>query len=77
MAIHKPTYEAGMRISYDIRSLEVTVAFRGRIIMIGVSANEHDAVNAGESHCQRLGWRCDPMRTSGGRVLRNRWGGSI
>ena len=53
----KPTYEPGMKISYDRTSKRVIVAFRGRITVLPESYDsEENGIGAGESHCRRLGW---------------------
>jgi hypothetical protein len=53
----KPTYEAGMKITYDATSKRVVVAFRGRIsVLPGNYESETDGIKAGELYCRQHGW---------------------
>ena len=53
----KPSYESGMKITYDPTSQRVVVAFRGRIKVLPDSYDTEDSgIKAGEMHCLQLGW---------------------
>jgi len=54
----KPTYEPGMKVSYDPTTHRVVVAFRGRITVIpGTYDSELRGIAAGEAHCRGQGWK--------------------
>jgi hypothetical protein len=52
-----PHYEPGMNFTYDEKSGKVSVAFRGRIVVLSETyATENYARAAAESFCKRQGW---------------------
>ena len=54
----KPTYEPGMRITYDATSKRVVVAFRGRISVLPETYESEDkGTAAGEGFCRHQGWK--------------------
>jgi hypothetical protein len=53
----KPSYEPGMKVTYDDTSQRVVVAFRGRITVLpGTYDTEDKGIKAGEAHCRSHGW---------------------
>jgi hypothetical protein len=55
-----PTYEPGMKITYDQTSKKVVVAFRGRITVLPeICETEEDGLKAGEKFCRGQGWKPD------------------
>ncbi|MGZ2487265.1 hypothetical protein ACVITL_005850 [Rhizobium pisi] len=51
-------YEKDMLIVWDMLSKDVAVSFRGRSYFVaGPFPDRKTAVQAGEDHCRKLGWR--------------------
>ncbi len=70
----KPTYEPGMKVTYEPRSKRVVVAFRGRITVLpDPCETEAQAVAAGEAYCRRAGWNPADPAMDGQKLLRGRW----
>jgi hypothetical protein len=52
-----PTYEPGMKITYDQTSKRVVVAFRGRITVLPETyETDVEGLKAGEKFCRKQGW---------------------
>ena len=61
-----------MKVTYDPASKRVVVAFRGRITVLPESyESEATGVNAGEAHCQRLGWNPEQAKVAGKKFFRS------
>ncbi len=53
----KPSYESGMKITYDAASKRTIVAFRGRITVLPETYEfEAQGIAAGELYCRRHRW---------------------
>jgi hypothetical protein len=74
MAVPK-NYEAGMRISFDAKTKNVSVAFRGKLtILPGPFPAEKEAIRAGEDFCRKHGWSAPlpPDDRAGQSLLKHR-----
>jgi hypothetical protein len=49
-------YEEGMSISYDEKSGQLTVYFRGERKELGRFMSYAEALKAGEAYCRKHGW---------------------
>jgi hypothetical protein len=52
----RPSYEAGMSITFDERTRCVTITFRGKTKTFTTQLPREGGIRAGEEYCKAMGW---------------------